>query len=57
MNEKFFSNKNIIPYDNFQKFPINSSLIKKISENYTNQGHQLNESIIKKQTFFIKNLI
>ena len=54
MNEKFFSNKNIIPYDNFQEFPINSSLIKKISENYTNQGHQLNESIIKKTNFFYK---
>tara|TARA_B100001059_G_scaffold234246_1_gene276304 strand:- start:4609 stop:5811 length:1203 start_codon:yes stop_codon:yes gene_type:complete len=52
MNESFFCNKNIIPYESFQKFPINSLLIKKISENYSNQGHKLNKNIIKKTKSF-----
>ena len=54
-NSKYFDNKNIIPYDNYDTFPIKDNLIKKISENYLLDKINLSEDIQKKAAPFFNN--
>ena len=54
-NGKYFGKKNIIPYDNFDKFPIKDNLIKAISKNYELDRLSLSKEIIKKAKFFFNN--
>lgn len=54
-NAKYFGKKNIIPYDNFDKWPIKDNLIKKISKNYISDKLCLSEEIQKKATIFFDN--
>ena len=54
-NRKYFGKKNIIPYDNFNKFPIKNNLIKTISENYQLDKLGLSEDMEKKTNPFFYN--
>ena len=54
-NGKYFGKKNIIPYNNFDKFPIKDNLIKTISKNYELDKFSLTEEIDKKAKYFFNN--